>query len=344
MFDLCTSLSRMRPAEDIKALLEVPKKVLITMHQKPDADAMGSSLALYHFLVLKGHSVLVLSPTNFPSFLNWMPGCDQVLDFESSRDKALSLMKGTEILFCLDFNALYRTRGLATYLEKLDCPKVLIDHHPQPEEVFDYGISDPEASSSAQLVYEFIYRIGGESLINEPIAQCLYAGTMTDTGSFRFASTSPRVHRMVADLMDRGLKHEPIHQAIYDHYLENRLRFFGNALLNHMEVFYEFNTALISIPFSDVRRWDLQAGDTEGLVNLPFSIQGIRFSALIIDYDSEVKLSFRSKGDFDVNLFARKYFHGGGHINASGGRSGESLEKTVSLFRKALEENRKLLE
>ncbi|HUX84522.1 MAG TPA: DHH family phosphoesterase [Chitinophagaceae bacterium] len=334
----------MRPVEDIKELLEVPKKVLITMHQKPDADAMGSSLALYNFLILKGHQVLVISPTNFPSFLNWMPGCGRVLDFESSKDKGISLMKETEILFCLDFNALYRTKGLAPHLEKLKCPKVLIDHHPSPEKVFDYGISDPEASSSAQLVYEFIYRIGGESLINEAIAQCLYAGSMTDTGSFRFASTSSGVHRMIADLMDRGLKHEPIHQAIYDNYLENRLRFFGNALLNRMEVFYEFNTVLIAIPFSDVRRWDLQAGDTEGLVNLPFSIQGIRFSTLIIDYDSEVKLSFRSKGNFDVNLFARKYFKGGGHINASGGRSGDNLEKTVALFRNALEENRKLLE
>jgi phosphoesterase RecJ-like protein len=194
------------------------------------------------------------------------------------------------------------------------------------------------------LVYEFIYKLGDEKLINEDIAKCLYAGSMTDTGSFRFANTTSRVHRMIADLMDRGLQHEPIHQAIYDNYLENRLRFIGNALLNRMEVFYEYNTVLIAIPFPDVRRYDLQAGDTEGLVNFPFSIQGIRFSALVIDHDSEVKLSFRSKGNFDVNLFARKYFNGGGHLNAAGGRSTESLEKTVIRFRSALVENSKLLE
>lgn len=334
----------MQPVENIKPLLEVPKKVIITMHQKPDADAMGASLALYNYLFKKGHQVTVISPTNYPSFLKWMPGCDKVLDFESGETKALNALKGVEMLFCVDFNALHRTKSLASHLKKLPCTKVLIDHHPWPEEGFDYGISDPKASSSAQLVYEMIYKLGDESLIDINIAQCLYAGSMTDTGSFRFASTSAGIHRMVADLMDRGLKHEPIHQAIYDNYLENRLRFIGNALLNRMEVFYEYNTVLIAVPFSDVRKYDLQTGDTEGLVNFPFSIQGIRFSTLIVDRDQEVKLSFRSKGDFDVNEFARKYFLGGGHVNASGGRSTDNLEKTVDRFKLALKENRSILE
>ncbi|WP_142687089.1 DHH family phosphoesterase [Chitinophaga polysaccharea] len=334
----------MKPIEEIKPLLESPKKVVITMHQKPDADAMGSSLAMYHYLIQKGHQVTVISPTNFPDFLKWMPGANDVIDYESSIDRATQALEGIDLLFCLDFNALYRTKNLAPHLEKLDCTKILIDHHLEPQPSFDYGVSDTKASSTAQLVYETIYKLGDEQYINLEIAECIYAGTVTDTGSFRFASTSAAVHRMVADLMERGLKHEVIHQAIYDNFLENRLRFLGHSLLNRMEVFYEYNTAMLAIPYSDLKRFDLQTGDTEGLVNFLLSIQGIKMAALIIDRNSEVKLSFRSKGNFDVNTFARKYFDGGGHFNASGGRSTDSLEKTVDRFVKAVEENEDLLQ
>ena len=334
----------MKPIEEIKPLLESPKKVVVTMHQKPDADAMGSSLAMYHYLLQKGHQVTVISPTNFPDFLKWMPGADTVIDFASSMDRAIQALEGIDLLFCLDFNALYRTKNLAPHLEKLDCTKILIDHHLEPQPSFDYGVSDTKASSTAQLVYETIYKLGDEQYINLEIAQCIYAGTVTDTGSFRFASTTAAVHRMVADLMERGLRHEVIHQAIYDNFLENRLRFLGHSLLNRMEVFYEYNTAMLAIPYTDLKRFDLQTGDTEGLVNFLLSIQGIKMAALIIDRHSEVKLSFRSKGDFDVNTFARKYFDGGGHFNASGGRSTDSLEKTVDRFIKAIEQNEALLQ
>ncbi|MFB6457951.1 bifunctional oligoribonuclease/PAP phosphatase NrnA [Chitinophaga sp. Hz27] len=334
----------MKPIEEIKPLLESPKKVVITMHQKPDADAMGSSLAMYHYLIQKGHDVTVISPTNFPDFLKWMPAADLVVDFESSQDKAMQALEGIDLLFCLDFNAFYRTKNLAPYLEKLNCTTILIDHHLEPQPTFNYGVSDTTASSTAQLVYETIYKMGEEKYINLDIASCIYAGTVTDTGSFRFASTSARVHRMVADLMDRGLKHEVIHQNIYDNFLENRLRFLGHSLLNRMEVYYEYNTAMLAIPYSDLKRFDLMTGDTEGLVNFLLSIQGIKLAALIIDRNVEVKLSFRSKGNFDVNTFARKYFDGGGHFNASGGRSSDSLEKTVERFLKAIEENEEQLQ
>lgn len=334
----------MKSIEEIKPLLEDPKKIVVTMHQKPDADAMGSSLALYHYLQQKGHEVTVISPTNFPDFLKWMPGAPQVVDFESMQEKAIKSLEGVELLFCLDFNALYRTKNLAPYLEQLDCVKILIDHHLEPQPNFDYGVSDTTASSTAQLVYEVLYRLGDERYITVDMASCIYAGTMTDTGSFRFASTTARVHRMVADLMDRGLRHEEVHQAIYDNFLENRLRFLGHALLNRMEVFYEYNTAMIAIPYSDLKRFDLQTGDTEGVVNFLLSIQGIKLAALIIDRNVEVKLSFRSKGNFDVNTFARKYFDGGGHFNASGGRSIDPLDVTVDRFVKAIEENETLLQ
>jgi phosphoesterase RecJ-like protein len=256
----------------------------------------------------------------------------------------MSALEGIDLLFCLDFNALYRTKSMAAYLEQLKCIKILIDHHLEPQPTFDYGVSDTAASSTAQLVYETLYKLGEEQYITTEIAQCIYAGTMTDTGSFRFASTSARVHRMVADLLDRGLKHELIHQAIYDNFLENRLRFIGHSLLHRMEVFYEYNTAMMAIPYTDLKRFDLQTGDTEGLVNFLLSIQGIKMAALIIDRREEIKLSFRSKGDFDVNTFARKYFEGGGHFNAAGGRSSDTLERTVQRFIKAVEENEELLQ
>lgn len=334
----------MKPIEEIKPLLESPKKVVITMHQKPDADAMGSSLALFHYLQQKGHQTTVISPTNYPDFLKWLPGCDLVVDFESANDKALEAMKQAEILFCLDFNNIDRTKNMAPVIEKMTAIRILVDHHLEAKPQFDYGVSDTTAAATAQMIYEMLYKLGEERYINLAMAECIYAGTLTDTGSFRFTSTSARVHRMVADLMDRGLKHEFIHQAIYDNFLENRLRFLGNALLNRMEVFYECNTAMIAIPYSDLRKFDLQTGDTEGIVNFLLSIQGIKLAALIIDRNSEVKLSFRSKGNFDVNTFARKYFEGGGHFHASGGRSTDSLERTVQRFLKAMHENEDILQ
>jgi phosphoesterase RecJ-like protein len=334
----------MKRIEEIKPLLENPKRVVITMHQKPDADAMGSSLALYHYLKQKGHDVTVISPTNFPDFLEWMPGAKEVLDFESMQERALKALENIDLLFCLDFNALYRTKSMEPNLAQLSCIKILIDHHLEPQPDFDYGVSDTSAASTAQLVYETIYKLGDEQYINEDMAQCIYAGTMTDTGSFRFASTSARVHRMVADLFDRGLKHEMIHAAIYDNFLENRLRFLGHCLLNRMEVYYEYNTAVIAIPYTDLKRFDLQTGDTEGIVNFLLSIQGIKLAALIIDRHAEIKLSFRSKGDFDVNTFARKYFDGGGHFHASGGHSADSLEKTMQHFMSAIQENEEQLQ
>lgn len=309
------------------------------MHQRPDADAMGASLAMYAYLLQKGHEVTVISPTVFPDFLRWMPGCDKVIVFENNKEEALAILQKVDILFCLDFNFLKRTKEMGPYLENLSCTKVMLDHHMQPQSGFDFGKSDVDAASTALLVYEFIVDMGDEKLINDQIARCVYAGTMTDTGSFRFTSTSYRVHEMVAKLMRKGLKHEPIHQAIYDNYLESRWRFVGYALLNRMEVFYDYNVAMIAIPQKDIQHFGLKTGDTEGLVNYPLSIKGIKMAALIIDRKDEIRMSFRSKGDFDVNTFARKYFEGGGHQNASGGRSTDTLEKTVIRFKEALKEN-----
>jgi bifunctional oligoribonuclease and PAP phosphatase NrnA len=330
----------MQPIQQIFPLLSQPKKVVITTHQKPDADAMGSSLALYHFLNQFGHSVTVISPTNWATFLNWMPGCKTVLDFESPNDKANTAIAEADWIFCLDFNVLSRKKRMEEKLMVAKAQKVLIDHHREPQtEVFAYGISDTGKSSTAEMIYDFIIASGNEDKITPEIADCIYAGTMTDTGSFRFPSTTASVHKMVANLKEKGLEHSRVHEELYDNFLENRFRFIGNVLLNRMEIFYEYNTALIAIPQSDLVKYDMRTGDTEGIVNYPLSIKGIKLAAVIIDRGEERKSSFRSKGGFDVNTFARKYFNGGGHFNAAGGFNKEPLEEVVSKFKQAMKEN-----
>ena len=301
---------------------------------------MGSSLGLYHFLRKLGHEPTVISPTNWAEWLKWMPGAAGVIDFEFSTERANAALEKAEWLFCLDFNTLARTRHMADRLRKTKATRVLIDHHQQPEsDWFDYGVSDTEKSSTSEMVYDVIVDSGNAGLIDADISECLYAGVMSDTGSFRFPGASAAVHRMVADLKETGINHTRIHEHLFDNFLENRLRFTGFVLQNRMEIFYEHNAALIAIPWKDLVRYEIKTGDTEGLVNYPLSIQGIRMAALIIDRDEEIKCSFRSKGDFDVNVFARKYFAGGGHINAAGGRSTETLEATVERFVEALKAN-----
>jgi bifunctional oligoribonuclease and PAP phosphatase NrnA len=319
--------------------LNTPSKAVITMHQKPDGDAMGSALGLYHFLVAMGHQVQVISPTNWADFLDWMPGVNKVMDFEKNREKAKKILEETDWLFCLDFNVLHRTKNLEKYLVEATCTKILIDHHEQPqEEAFDFGISNTKKSSTCEMVYDFIVESGHGSLLNLDMAESIYTGLMTDTGSFRFPATSASVHRAIAHLKDLGLEHTKVHEHLYDNFLENRLRFIGFALMNRMEVLYEYNTALMFIQHSDLHKYDIRTGDTEGLVNYLLTIQGIKFGALVIDRDEERKWSFRSKGNFDVNTFARKNFEGGGHVNASGGRSSESLEATINKFKQVIKE------
>ena len=309
------------------------------MHQKPDGDAMGSALGLYHFLSALGHEATVISPTNWADFLDWMPGVDKVIDFENKKEKAKSILTDTDVIFCLDFNVLHRTKHMEQPLTQASCTKILIDHHEQPQEdAFTYGISNTAKSSTCEMVYDFIVDSGHNATLNPDIAVCLYTGLMTDTGSFRFPATTASVHRMVAHLKDVGLKHTIVHEHIYDNFLENRLRFIGYALVNRLEVLYEYNTAVMYITKADLQRYNIKTGDTEGLVNYLLTIQGIKFGALVIDRDEERKWSFRSKGTFNVNTFARKHFEGGGHANAAGGRSSEGLEATVKKFKQVIQE------
>ncbi len=327
----------MRPIQEYYPKLQQIQKVVITMHQKPDGDALGSTLGLYHFLRNLGHEVTVIAPTNWAFFLNWMPGIEEVIEYEKNKKAADQIIAHTDTLFCLDFNVMYRTKTMEQVLMDADCVKVLIDHHRQPqEEVFDYGVSNVYKSSTCEMVYDFIIESGYASLLDKNIATCLYTGLMTDTGSFRFPSTTAQVHLAAAHFKELGIDHTSIHEYVYDSFLEDRLRFLGNSLLNRMELFYDYNTALMAIPRTDLIKFNTQTGDTEGFVNFLLSVNGIRLAALVIDRGEERKWSFRSKGLFDVNEFARAHFNGGGHKNAAGGSSQNTLEETVQQFKNLL--------
>jgi phosphoesterase RecJ-like protein len=299
---------------------------------------MGSTLGLYHFLKQLGHEVTVISPTNWAQFLDWMPGVDQVIDFEANKNVASQIVADADYVFCLDFNILHRTKHLEPIIRDSKALKILIDHHQQPDTPsFAYGISDVKMSSTCEMVYDFIVQSGHSNLINLDIATCLYTGLMTDTGSFRFPSTTASVHKIVAHLKELGLQHAKIHENIYDNSTEGRLKFMGNAFLNRMTVLPEFKTAIMAIPKTDIYKFELKTGDTEGLVNYLLSIEGIKFAAIVIDREEERKWSFRSKGNFDVNIFARTHFEGGGHANAAGGRSSKSVDETFNDFKNIIE-------
>jgi len=293
-------------------------------------------LGLYHYLLKKGHHVTPVSPGEIPEFLEWMPGASVMLNYEEQQKDSLKALTEAELIFCLDFNDYSRTKHLELPLAAATQPKILLDHHLFPKDYWNYGLSIPEKSSTCELVYDFINLMEDNALIDTDIAECLYTGVLTDTGSFRFPVTSASVHSMIANLMLHGLEHAKIHEYIYDSWSENRMRFLGYVLMDRMEVFHKYNSALITLSKKDMGTFNIHSGDTEGLVNYPLSIQGIRFATLITERNDEVKMSFRSKGDFDVSSFARLHFDGGGHFNASGGRTKTSFKETIAYFKKIL--------
>lgn len=328
----------MNPIQDCLALLQSPQTIFITTHHKPDGDAIGSMMGLAHYFIKKGHRVFPVSPSEVPDFLGWIPGLETVYNYEAEPKKVEQALAESSLIFCLDFNDFGRVRTMETLLTSATQPKILIDHHLFPKPYFEYGVSDTSKSSTCEMIYDFINMAGDNHLIDETIAACLYTGVMTDTGSFRFPVTGASVHRMIADLKDKGLQHSPIHEEIYDSWTEGRMKFLGYILKERMEIFPELHSGLITIAQKDIDDYHVQTGDTEGLVNYPTSIAGIRFATLIIERKDGIKMSFRSKGDFDVNTFARENFNGGGHFNASGGQSSQSFTETILRFKKILSE------
>lgn len=331
--------------DEIALLLSSPRKIAITTHHKPDADALGSSLALCQYLQKKGHEVKVITPSDYPPFLNWMPGEKQVLAYNPQKaDPALRQhFLDSDLIFCLDFNSLSRIHDLGPWIEESQAIKIMVDHHLQPDSFARYQIWDSRAAATCELIFDFITLLGDHSMIDLPIGECLYAGLVTDTGSFRHPSTNRTVHLIVADLLRTGVNPSKIHKLVYDNNHLNRLRFLGFVLKDKLKVLPEFNTAYIAITKEEIKEYGVETGDTEGIVNYALSIRGIVMGVVIIDRKDHVKLSFRSVGDFDVNTFARKYFQGGGHKNAAGGKSDVSLEETVTQLLGAVQENQQNL-
>jgi len=311
-------------------------KIIITTHHKPDADAMGSSLGLYHFLKYLGFYPTVISPTDFAHNLHWMPQAELVINYEEQTEKCKQLVSEADLVFCLDFNDLSRINDLGIDVKASRAKTVLIDHHQYPSNFENFTYWDDTASSTCELVYRLIQDLNQTHLVDASIATCLYTGIMADTGSFKYSNCSGSTHRTIADLIDKGANHVEINDRFYDNFSEQRVRFIGYAISEKMEVLREYNTVLIVINKEELERFQLTTGDTEGLVNYGLSIKGIKFAVLIIDRTKMVKMSFRSKGNFGVNLFAKTYFNGGGHFYAAGGSSTDTLEHTVVKFKQEL--------
>lgn len=326
------------------ALLAQPKRIVITTHHKPDGDALGSSLGLYNYLIQQGHHVNVISPTDYPGYFAWMPGNDHVLIYTENPQKANELIAEAGVIFCLDFNALSRIDGMGELVGASSAIKVLIDHHLEPEDFDDFRHWDINACATAQLVYTFIKDVlGNQQLINKDVATCLYTGIMTDSASFSLPNTTSDVHRIIAELMDAGAVNWRIYDLVYHNSPENRLRFLGLCLSERLEVLYEYNTAIIAVNKNDLEKYHIGTGETDGIVNYALSITGMRLAAFFIERKDKVKLSLRSKGEIPANDICRRYFSGGGHYNAAGGHSDESLENTVNQFKKILPDYKKLL-
>jgi len=322
------------PLAELQALLAQPRQVFITTHHKPDADALGSSLAWAGYLKQHGHHVTVVTPSDYPAFLNWMGGNDEVVIYDKRQNdhQVRDLVQRAEVIFCLDFSCLARINEIGEYVRNAPGTKVLIDHHQQPEAFADISFSNPGAAATAELIFEIIRDLGDQTQVTKAMGEALYAGIMTDTGSFRHPSTSRNVHLIIAELLSAGIDLSAVHRRIYDSHSEIRLRFLGFVLKEKLVVNREFNTAYIAITRDELRAYDSKTGDTEGLVNYALSIEGIVFAAIFIDRGSAVKISFRSVGDFSVSDFSRQHFEGGGHHNAAGGISYQPLGPTVERF------------
>ena len=321
----------------VKSILSQPQKIAIIPHRNPDGDAMGSCLALYGFLKYKGHTVHVVAPNDYPKFLKWMPWNDTVINFERENPKAKEAINEATVIFTLDFNDLSRVGQMEGALEEAEADFIMIDHHQQPSDYAKVTYSDVSMSSTCEMVYNFIAFLGETDCIDADMATNLYTGIMTDTGSFKYRSTSSKTHRVVAELIDKGADNMEIHREVFDTNSPSRLHLLGIALSN-MVILPQYKTAYITLTQDELDRYDFKKGDTEGFVNYGLTLEGIIFALIFIENREEgiIKISFRSVGDFSVNEFAREHFNGGGHTNAAGGRSETSMEETISNFNEIL--------
>ncbi len=336
----------MNKLAELKTFLATPKKIVITTHQKPDADALGSSLGMSGYLKKLNHSVKIITPTDYPSFLFWMPGNEEVLVYDEKKTHKLSekYFLEADLIISLDFSDLKRIAPLDQLVINSPAKRLMLDHHIGNTNFAEFQLWRVEAAATCELVYDFICLMEHKHLIDKNIAECIYSGIVTDTGSFKYDSTSSELHRKVADLIDLGLEINKIHRLIYDNNTEERLRFLGFALSEKLTILTQYKTAYFALSLEEQKRFNTQTGDTEGLVNYALSMAGIRMATILIEkYDGTVKMSFRSFGTLAVNEIASKHFSGGGHKNAAGGKSELSLAATEQKFLQVLKEYEMIL-
>ncbi len=319
---------------EIKKILNSQNKIVIITHYNPDGDAIGSSLGLKHYLNTKGIDAEVVVPNDFPKFLKWMPDAKKIIIADYKQKKASDLIKNADIIFILDFNTPSRSGNfISSLIEKSKGKKILIDHHQQPD-TFDFVYSDTTIPATCQMIYHFIEAMEETHFINENTAKCLYTGIMTDTGGFRYRSTSATTHRITANLIEKGAEPSEISSNTWDTNSISRIHLLS-LILSRLEVINDGKTAILYLKRDELKKYGFEKGDTEGFVNYGLSILGVEVSAFFIEdlYEEFIKISFRSKKNIDVNNFSRKYFNGGGHINASGGKSLDDMETTISKFK-----------
>ncbi len=327
----------MNKAKQLKKLISDPKRIVITTHRGPDGDAMGSSLALFHFLKSLGHTVNVITPNAYAEFLHWLPGNNAVIVYDENENFANDITSSAELIFLLDFSDLGRISTFANSVKISDATKIMIDHHQDPDEsIAELIFSDTKSCSTAQLVYEIIDSMNMLQQITLSIAECLYVGIMTDTGSFKYASTTSKTHNVVAALIDAGVDNSKIHDLIYDNSSASRIKLLGYCLNEKLRIYSSKSSAIISLNAEELSKFEFKKGDTEGFVNYALGIKGIKFAVFIAEKDGVVKLSLRSKGNIKVNDIANEYFQGGGHTNASGGISQVSVDETIKILEKII--------
>ena len=326
-----------------KKLVNQFDKIVIIAHVSPDGDALGSSLALYHFLIELDKQANVIVPNEFPDFLSWMKGAHDIIIHEKSKSIAEETIEAAELIFCLDFNVLSRIGQLAPLVGQSSAKKVMIDHHLNPGDFCDVIISYPNISSTSELIFRFICRMGMFEYLNKTCAESIYTGMMTDTGAFTYNSNSPEVYYIISELLQKGIDKDAIYSRVYNTYSEFRIRMMGFVLYNKMKILHDYKTSLITLSNEELQQFNRKKGDTEGFVNIPLSIEDVVFSVFIREDKDMVKISFRSKGSFPCNQVASDLFGGGGHLNAAGGEFYGSLEEAAGLVENALPNYKHLL-
>jgi bifunctional oligoribonuclease and PAP phosphatase NrnA len=322
--------------ESLAELLTTNRKILLITHYNPDGDAIGSLMGMYHYLKKKNQQVTAMVPNDFPEFLSWMKDTNQIIVFQNQHKKALDAIANAEIIICLDFNNFQRLKDIGPKLSESGAIKILIDHHPDPENSYKVKIHDTKSSSTAELVFRFIAGAGDKHLIDRTIGECIYTGIMTDTGCFNFNSSNPETFLIVADLLTCGINKDKIFNYVYNNFSQHRMKLMGYCLNEKMVVLPKFQAAYISLTRAEMEKNNFKTGDSEGFVNLPLSIKGINIAALITEKKDHIRISLRSRGGFPVNIFCEKHFDGGGHKNAAGGESKLSMKDTIEKFEKLL--------